>query len=276
MSIMLSTRLCDAPDDHGRRRYVRCLLLPPTFLSIMKLHSLLKATALSLAVVTTSAAMTGVAAAAPANNAAAPAGATYSLLSRDNTVLLLVDHQVGLFTGVRDIDVGQLKHNVVGLAKAAKTLGIPVIVTATMPDGMWGPTIPELTGALPGVPVISRTAINAWDDPKVRAAIEKTGRKQVLIAGVSLEVCATFPALTLKAAGYDPRVVLDASGTFSDAKRTAGLQRLATAGITVTDYATAGVEMLKGNNDPKAQQVYADLDMPFAGLVWQLKNSPGK
>lgn len=242
----------------------------------MKLHSFLKATVLALAVVTTSAAMTGVATAAPASNAAAPAGAASSLLSRDNTVLLLVDHQVGLFTGVRDIDLGQLKHNVVGLAKAAKTLGIPVVVTATMPDGMWGPTIPELTAALPGVPVINRTAINAWDDPKVRAAIEKTGRKQVLIAGVSLEVCATFPALTLKAAGYDPRVVLDASGTFSDAKRTAGLQRLATAGITVTDYATAGVEMLHGNNDPKAQQVYADLDMPFAGLVWQLKNSAAK
>lgn len=74
----------------------------------------------SLAAVTTSAAMTGVATAAPANNAAAPAGAASSLLSRDNTVLLLVDHQVGLFTGVRDIDLGQLKHNVVGLAKAAK------------------------------------------------------------------------------------------------------------------------------------------------------------
>jgi len=249
----------------------------PTFIKIMKTLPFLKAAVLAMAVVATSAATTAEAAGtAPATNAVAPSGAPYSLLSRDNTVLLLVDHQVGLFTGVRDIDVGQLKHNVVALAKAAKALGIPVIVTATMPDGMWGPTIPELTAALPGVPVISRTSINAWDDPNVRAAIQKTGRKQILIAGVSLEVCATFPALTLKAAGYDPRVVLDASGTFSETKRTVGLQRLAGAGIPVTDYATAGVEMLRGNTDPKAQEVYADLDMPFATLVWQMKNAPSK
>ncbi|MGC7406898.1 isochorismatase family protein [Pandoraea pneumonica] len=250
-----------------------------TFPKIMKTNPLLNAVALAFAVATTAAVPTktaNAAGAAPVTNAVAPSGAPYSLLSRDNTVLVLVDHQIGLFTGVRDMDVGQLKHNVVALAKAAKTLGIPVIMTATVPDGMWGPTIPELTAALPGVPVISRTSINAWDDPNVRAAIEKTGRKQVLIAGVSLEVCATFPALSLKAAGYDPRVVLDASGTFTDAKRTVGLQRLAGAGIPVTDYATAGVEMLHGNDDPKAAQVYADLDMPFANLVWQYKNALSK
>jgi nicotinamidase-related amidase len=266
-----------APDSQAKALRCRRLIPMPTFIKIMKTLPFLKAAVLAMAVLASSAATTAQAAGTtPATSAVAPSGAPYSLLSRDNTVLLLVDHQVGLFTGVRDIDVGQLKHNVVALAKAAKALGIPVIVTATMPDGMWGPTIPELTAALPGVPVISRTSINAWDDPNVRAAIEKTGRKQILIAGVSLEVCATFPALTLKAAGYDPRVVLDASGTFSDTKRTVGLQRLAGAGIPVTDYATAGVEMLHGNTDPKAQEVYADLDMPFATLVWQMKSASGK
>ncbi|PVZ88039.1 isochorismatase [Serratia sp. S1B] len=196
------------------------------------------------------------------------------LLSRQNTVLLLVDHQIGLFTGVRDIPVADLKHNVVALAKAAKAMGIPVIITATMPDGLWGPTIPELTSALPDVPVISRTVINAWDDPAVRAAIEKTGRKQILVAGVSLEVCAAFPAIAAKAAGFDTRVVLDASGTFNDAKREAGIQRLTVAGIPLTDYAAAGVELLGSNTDPKAQDVYNALDIPFATLVWQLKNTP--
>ncbi|MDR3565279.1 MAG: isochorismatase family protein [Negativicutes bacterium] len=193
------------------------------------------------------------------------------MLSRDNAVLLLVDHQVGLISGVRDTTVGDLKHNVVALAKAAKTLGIPVIITATMPEGMWGPTMPELTDALPGVQVLNRTMINAWDDPAVKAAIEKTGRTQVLIAGVSLEVCAAFPALSAKAEGYDTRVVLDASGTFNDAKRTTGLQRLQGAGVPVTDYATAAVEMLRSNDDPLAHQVYTDLDMPFANLVLQMQ-----
>src|SRR5438445_12281288 len=68
-------------------------------------------------------------------------------LTPENAALLLIDHQVGLFTGVRDIPVGELKHNVVALAKAARVLGVPIIVTATSPE-MWGPTIPELTEAL--------------------------------------------------------------------------------------------------------------------------------
>ena len=70
-------------------------------------------------------------------------------LTADNAALLLVDHQVGLFTGVRDISVAELTHNVVALAKAAKVLGVPTIVTATSPE-MWGPIIPELTEALSG------------------------------------------------------------------------------------------------------------------------------
>ena len=220
------------------------------------------------------------AAPAIAADAASPVAAVkasnLSLLSRDNTVLVLVDHQVGLFTGVRDIPVADLKHNVVALAKAAKLMGIPIVMTATMPDGMWGPTIPELTAVLPDVPVISRTVINAWDDPKVRDAIKKTGRKQILIAGVSLEVCAAFPALSATAAGYDARVVLDASGTFSEAKRVAGLQRLTVAGVPVTDYASAGVELLRDNTDPKAHDVYTALDIPFATLVWQVTNAVSK
>ncbi|BBF85486.1 nicotinamidase family protein YcaC [Aquitalea magnusonii] len=240
----------------------------------MKIRQLLSASLIGLAAL--AAASSALPAATATTTTAAQANANLSMLSRDNAVLLLVDHQVGLLSGVRDTTVGELKHNVVALAKAARTLGVPVIVTATMPDGMWGPTMPELMAALPGVQVISRTMINAWEDPKVRAAIEKTGRKQIIVAGVSLEICASFPALSAKAAGYDTRVVLDASGTFNEAKRTAGLQRLLGAGIPVTDYATAAVEMLRSNVDPKAHAVYSDLDMPFATLVWQMQSGFSK
>ncbi|MGH8719427.1 MAG: isochorismatase family protein, partial [Burkholderiales bacterium] len=131
-----------------------------------------------------------------------------SLLSRDNAAVLLIDHQIGLLTGVRDMNVAELKHNVVALAKAARVLGVPIVVTATAPDGMWGPTMPELTAALPDVQVINRTTVNAWDEPKFVAAVKATGRKQLVIAGLSLEVCATLPALSATAAGYEVRVVL--------------------------------------------------------------------
>ncbi|MGL5536043.1 MAG: isochorismatase family protein, partial [Aeromonas veronii] len=149
----------------------------------MKLRQICSATLLGLATLTATLATT----ATPTMAAEAASHPTVSpnryleMLSRDNAVLLLVDHQVGLLSGVRDTTVGELKHNVVSLANAARALGVPVIVTATMPDGMWGPTMPELTSALPDVKVINRTVINAWDDPAVRAAIEKTGRKQLII-----------------------------------------------------------------------------------------------
>jgi nicotinamidase-related amidase len=190
-------------------------------------------------------------------------------LTPENAALLLIDHQVGLFTGVRDIPVGELKHNVVALAKAARVLGVPTVVTATSPE-MWGPTIPELTQALPGISIINRTTVNAFDDSRFSKAVEATGRKKLIIAGVSTEVCLALPAIHATAVGYDAYGVIDASGTFSETKRITGLLRMVQAGVIVIDYATVAVEMLRDNASPKAGELYAALDMPFAGLVGQL------
>jgi nicotinamidase-related amidase len=196
-------------------------------------------------------------------------------LTPDNAALLLIDHQVGLFTGVRDIPVAELKHNVVGLAKAAQVLGVPIIVTATSPE-MWGPVIPELTAALPGTSIINRTTVNTFDEPRFAKAVEATGRKKLIIAGVSTEVCLALPAIHAAAVGYDAYGVIDASGTFSETKRITGLLRMVQAGVIVTDYATVAVEMLKDNASPKAGALYAALDMPFAGLVGQLAGAFAK
>ena len=196
-------------------------------------------------------------------------------LTSNNAALLLIDHQVGLFTGVRDIPIAELKHNVVALAKAARVLGVPVIVTATSPE-MWGPVIPELTEALPGVPIIARTTVDAFDDARFAKAVEATGRKKLIIAGVSTEVCLAFPAIHATGLGYDAYAVIDASGTFSETKRITGLLRMVQAGVIVTDYATVAVEMLKDNASPKAGDLYAALDMPFAGLVGQMAGAFAK
>jgi nicotinamidase-related amidase len=112
---------------------------------------------------------------------------SYVPLTRD-AALVLVDHQVGLMTGVRDYSTGELKHNVVALAKAARVLKVPTVVTTTASDSMWGPTFPELVEALPGIEIIDRASVNAWDDPKVATAIEATGREKLIFAGISLEV----------------------------------------------------------------------------------------
>jgi nicotinamidase-related amidase len=196
----------------------------------------------------------------------------YVPLSSDNAALVLVDHQVGLLTGVRDITVAELKSNVVSLAKAMRVLKVPVIVTTTARDSMWGPTFPELVSALPDTKIIDRSTV----DPKVAAAIEATGRKKLIFAGVSLEVCAAFPAITAIGKGYEAYVPVDACGTFSQAKHEAGLLRMQQAGVILSDYATLAIEILKDNSRPDAGPVYGALAMPFAVLVGQIAHAYGK
>jgi nicotinamidase-related amidase len=192
-------------------------------------------------------------------------------LTRDNTAVLLTDHQVGLYSGIVDIPLAELKHNVVALAKAAQVLGLPIVATTTAADSMWGPMIPELAAALPAdLDVPDRTSVNAWDDPRVSDAVRATGRTKLLIAGISTEVCLAFAALSATAEGFDAYAVIDAAGTFSQTKRETGLLRMQQGGVTPIDYATAIVEILSDNADPLAGEVYAALDMPFATLLGQI------
>jgi nicotinamidase-related amidase len=189
---------------------------------------------------------------------------------RHNTAVLLIDHQVGLFTGVRDIEVGELKHNVVGLARAAKLLGLPIVAVTTARDSLWGPTIPELADVLADTEILDRSTVNAWDDARFVAQVEATGCDHLVIAGLSFEVCASLPAISARDNGFHPVVALDACGTFSHHKREAGLARLVTLGIEVSDYATMMVEIMADNADPQANAVYAAMDMPWATLMGQV------
>ncbi len=200
----------------------------------------------------------------------------YEPLTSDNAALILVDHQIGLMTGVRDMSPAELKHNVVGLAKAAKALKLPIVVTTTARDSMWGPTFPELVEVLPGLQIIDRGSVNAFDDARTAHAIEATGRKKLIFAGLSLEVCATFPALTAISKGLDAYVAVDACGTFNETKRELGIVRLTQAGAIVSAYATPMMEIMKDNNRPEAGAVYGALDMDWAKLVGQLAQAYGK
>jgi nicotinamidase-related amidase len=200
-------------------------------------------------------------------------GNVYSPLTSDNAAVILVDHQVGLMTGVRDYSVGELKHNVVALARAAKALNLPIVVTTTGRNSMWGPTFPELVEALPGISIIDRSTVNAFDDPRVAKAIVGTGRKKMIFAGVSLEVSAAFPAMTALGKGIDAYVAVDACGTFSKTKRQVGLLRMQQVGVILSDYATLMIEILKDNGRPDAGEVYGALDMAWVNLVGQLAHA---
>jgi nicotinamidase-related amidase len=200
----------------------------------------------------------------------------YEPLTSENAALVLVDHQIGLMTGVRDYSIAELKHNVVGLAKAAKALKLPIVVTTTARDSMWGPTFPELVEALSEVPIIDRSSVNAFDDPRVAGAIGATGRRKLIFAGLSLEVCAAFPAITAVGKGLDAYVAVDACGTFNKTKHQVGLLRMMQAGVILSDYATLMIEVLKDNARPEAGAVYGAIEMDWAKLVGQIAQAKAK
>ena len=191
-------------------------------------------------------------------------------LTRDNAVLLLVDHQVGLYTGIRDIDLLTLKHNVVALTRSMLALKVPVVVTTTS-EKMWGPLIPELADVLRGVKTIERTTVNAWDERRVADAVKSTGRKKLIVTGISTDVCLAFPAIAALADGFESYAVIDASGGFTQTQVDMGILRMQQAGVVPVGYSNVAVEILADNAASEAEAVYSALSMPFSGLVFGLR-----
>jgi nicotinamidase-related amidase len=129
---------------------------------------------------------------------------TDHLLTAENAALILIDYQPGLVDGTNSIRREALVNNVVALAKAAKMFDVPVILsTIAVEAGYQEPTTPELLEEVPGVAPIDRTAVNAWEQPEFRAAVEATGRRKLIIAGLWTEVCLVFPALDMLKEGYE-------------------------------------------------------------------------
>jgi nicotinamidase-related amidase len=155
----------------------------------------------------------------------------YIRLGQNNAAVLLVDHQTGLLSLVRDIDPDRFKNNVLALADLAKYFKLPTILTTSFEDGPNGPLVPELKAIFPKAPYIARPGnINAWDSEDFVKAVKATGRKQLIIAGVVTEVCVAFPALSALEEGFEVFVVTDASGTFNELTRHSAWDRMSAAG----------------------------------------------
>ena len=168
----------------------------------------------------------------------------YRRLLKDDAVVLLVDHQSGLISLVQDFSPGEFKNNVLALADIAKFFKLPTILTTSFEDGPNGPLVPELKEMLPNAAFIPRPGqINAWDNEDFVNAIKKTGRKQLILAGVVTDVCVAFPALSAIEAGYEVFVVTDASGTFNSAVREAAWSRVAQAGAQLMNWFSVACEL---------------------------------
>lgn len=170
----------------------------------------------------------------------------YVRLNKDDAAVLLVDHQTGLLSLVRDIDPDKFKNNVLALADMAKYFELPTILTTSFEDGPNGPLVPELKEMFPDAPYIARPGqINAWDNEDFVKAIKATGKKQLIIAGVVTEVCVSFPVLSALEEGFEVFVIADASGTFNPMTRDAAWDRMSAAGAQMMTWFGAACEMHK-------------------------------
>lgn len=168
----------------------------------------------------------------------------YVRLDKDNATVLLVDHQTGLLSLVRDIDPDKFKNNVLALAAAAKYFNLPTILTTSFEEGPNGPLVPELKDMFPDAPYIARPGqINAWDNEDFVEAVKKTGKKQLIIAGVVTEVCVAFPTLSALAEDFDVFVITDASGTFNHLTRDSAWDRMSQAGAQLMTWFGAACEL---------------------------------
>jgi nicotinamidase-related amidase len=154
------------------------------------------------------------------------------LIDPSDAVILLLDHQTGLFQTVKDISVAELRANTVVLMKLAKLMKIPVITTASVPDGPNGPLMEEIKQYAADATYVPRKGeISSWDNEDFVRTVKNTGRRTLIIAGVWTSVCVAFPALQAKAEGYKVYTVMDASGDPSEMASRVTLARLAQAGV---------------------------------------------
>ncbi|CAI0718491.1 isochorismate family cysteine hydrolase YcaC [Serratia grimesii] len=170
--------------------------------------------------------------------------ANYKRLDKDQAAVLLVDHQAGLLSLVRDIDPDRFKNNVLALGDLAKYFNLPTILTTSFEDGPNGPLVPELKAQFPDAPFIPRPGqINAWDNDDFVNAVKATGRKQLIIAGVVTEVCVAFPALSALSEGFEVFVVTDASGTFNELTRQSAWSRMEAEGAQLMTWFGVACEL---------------------------------
>lgn len=185
-----------------------------------------------------------------------PTGGGKALLDVNDTVLLLLDHQSGLFQTVKDVPVADLRRNVEMLTRLATLLKIPVITTASEPDGPNGPLMPEIHQLAPQAVYVPRKGeVNAWDNEDFVRTVRATGRKTLIMAGVWTSVCVMFPALDAKAQGYRVYAVMDASGDPSEMASATTLARFTQAGVVPTSTNAVLSETHRTWNRPEAAEL---------------------
>ena len=198
-------------------------------------------------------------------------GGGKGLLDPTDTALLLLDHQAGLFQTVKDISVAELRANTTMLAKLAALVKLPLITTASEPNGPNGPLMPEIHESAPHAIYVPRKGeVNAWDNQLFVKTVRETGKKTLIMAGVWTSVCVMFPALDAKAAGFKVYAVMDASGDPSDMVSRTTVARFVQAGVIPTSANAVLCEIHRTWNRPDAAELanlYTIVAPNYAALI---------
>lgn len=183
---------------------------------------------------------------------------SFERFTGENAAMLLVDHQVGTMGWVNSIPFDELKRNAVMLAKTAKILGMPVVLTSSMEEHAQGPLLSELKEILPDQfeTRIKRLGIvNAMDDENFAAAVAATNRKKFILAGVTNDVCTVYPALSLVADGFEVQVIADAGGSPSKMGDEMALRRMEKGGVTLSNTNQVIAELAGSWATPEGEQL---------------------
>lgn len=183
---------------------------------------------------------------------------TLAPFTHADTALLLIDHQVGTMQLIKNLALDRVKRNTLALAKAARVLGLPVVLTSSQEERLQGPLMPELREILPAAfdaRVRRAGIVNAWTDPAFRAAVLATGRRNLLMAGVTTDVCLVFPSISAVAEGFNVQAVMDASGSPFELSEELSWRRMAAGGVVLTATNTAIAELAQDWSTPHGSKL---------------------
>src|SRR5918997_3378238 len=198
-----------------------------------------------------------------------------ALLTPDNCVLVLIDHQPFQFAGLRSHDTQTVINNVVGLAKCAKAFGVPTLLT-TVVEERGGYVLKSLQDLFPEQKPIDRTFINAWEDERVVEWVRQTGRKKVVMAALWTEICLAMPAIQAAGEGYEVYAVTDASGGVSVEAHEMGVRRMLMAGVVPMIWLAVASEWQRDWARQDSAQALAEMVLPHTGgtgvsFAWELQ-----
>jgi len=191
----------------------------------------------------------------------------------ENSALVLIDYQVGTLQFIHNMSPDESLQNAVMLAKAARAYGMPAVLTSSQEDHIQGPIAPALQEVLPEAYKnrIKRVGIvNAWADPTFSGAVRATGRKNLIMGGVTTDICLIFPSMSAVQEGFNVLAVLDASGSSYEVQENMARSRMERAGVALTTTNTAIAELVQDWSTPQGSELIQLLmatvpKKPYAG-----------